>query len=92
MTEDILQAIKKKAEERFSEEISDNYEDKRSAYTSGCIEWIEKVFEAIDNMKARYPTSVFPEDGESQDCKSALMARAVCDNLKNDIIKQLNNG
>jgi hypothetical protein len=35
----------------------------------------------IEKHRSAYPTDVFPEDGESIDCKSAKMARHTCDVL-----------
>ena len=39
------------------------------------------VWAACTHIKAQYPVEVFPEDGESMDCKSARMARLTCDNV-----------
>lgn len=40
------------------------------------------LLQAIDTVRGYYPESVFPENGESLDCKSASMARHTCDNIK----------
>lgn len=45
----------------------------------------KKVFEVIATVKAQYPASVFPENSESQDAKSARVARLICDNIKREM-------
>lgn len=37
---------------------------------------------------ARYPTDVFPEHGESLDCKSAKMARLTAANIEREIMER----
>ncbi len=39
------------------------------------------IRETIQTVKDAYPTDVFPENGKSQDCKSAMMARVICENI-----------
>ena len=38
----------------------------------------------------RYPTDIFPEDGESLDCKSARMARLTAANIEREIAERHN--
>lgn len=38
----------------------------------------------------RYPTDVFPEDGQSLDCKSARMARLTAANIEREITERSN--
>lgn len=38
----------------------------------------------------RYPTDIFPEDGESLDCKSARMARLTAGNIEREIAERHN--
>ena len=38
----------------------------------------------------RYPTDIFPEDGESLDCKSARMARITAANIEREIAERHN--
>ena len=35
----------------------------------------------------RYPTDIFPHDGESLDCKSARMARLTAANIEREILR-----
>lgn len=53
---------------------------------------IERRFclQACDDVAARYPTDVFPEDGQSLDCKSARMARLTAENIKREIAERSN--
>lgn len=58
-------------------------------YCTGCqnekatSDSLEKLFlEAIEEVRKWYPTDIFLEDGKSQDCLSAKMARKTCDNIK----------
>jgi len=44
---------------------------------------------AIASVRARYPESVFPPDGEALDCKSAYMARLTCDNVLRELNERL---
>lgn len=44
---------------------------------------------AIASVRAHYPESVFPPDGESLDCKSAFMARVTCDNILRELDERL---
>ncbi len=39
------------------------------------------VYDTIQKVRSMYPTDIFPENGESLDCKSARMARLTCDNI-----------
>ncbi|WP_395119685.1 hypothetical protein ACFCQI_01845 [Rhodanobacter sp. FW102-FHT14D06] len=41
------------------------------------------LMQAIGEVRGYYPESVFPESGNSLDCKSASMARQTCDNITN---------
>lgn len=41
-------------------------------------------------IAARYPTDIFPEDGQSLDCKSACMARLTAANIEREIIERSN--
>ncbi len=38
--------------------------------------------QATDDVEARYPTDIFPPDGESTDSRSAEMARRTCANIR----------
>lgn len=49
---------------------------------------LHKVLEIIGKTRDNYPTSVFPEEGGSQDCLSAQMARITCDNIVKELIKE----
>jgi len=42
----------------------------------------ERCLACCDQVAAHYPIEIFPEDGESLDCKSAKMARKTCENIK----------
>lgn len=42
---------------------------------------------AISTVSGWYPESVFPEDGESIDSKSASMARITCENVKREFLR-----
>jgi hypothetical protein len=46
----------------------------------------EPALEAIAKVRAMYPEDIFPEDGDSLDCKSARMARLTCDNIKRELL------
>ena len=50
----------------------------------GCIAICREVAE-------RYPTDVFPEDGQSLDCKSARMARLTAANIEREITERSND-
>lgn len=41
----------------------------------------QRLREAIANVRARYPESVFPADGESLAAQSGTFARLLCDNI-----------
>lgn len=41
-------------------------------------------------VAARYPTDVWPENGESLDCKSASMARLTAANIEREITERSN--
>lgn len=49
----------------------------------GCIAICRDVAE-------RYPVDVFPEDGQSLDCKSARMARLTAKNIEREITERSN--
>lgn len=40
-----------------------------------------QVLEAIETIRAHYPEEVWPNEGDSVDCKGAKMARLTCDNI-----------
>lgn len=42
------------------------------------------------SVAERYPLEVFPEDGESLDCKSARMARLTAANIEREITERSN--
>lgn len=54
-----------------------------AAEREGCIAICREVAE-------RYPTDVFPEDGQSLDCKSARMARLTAANIEREITERAN--
>jgi hypothetical protein len=41
-------------------------------------------------VAGRYPTDIFPEDGQSLDCKSARMARLTAANIEREITERSN--
>lgn len=57
--------------ERFAELVADHERE-------GCKEVCRKI-------AAQYPTDIWPEDGESLDCKSARMARLTAANCEREI-------
>ncbi len=42
------------------------------------------------DVAERYPTDIFPEDGQSLDCKSARMARLTAANIEREIAERSN--
>lgn len=63
-------------EERISKQEAENARLKEELARAKSYE------QAIDRVKSRYPTTVFPSDSDSVDAKSAAWARMVCDNIK----------
>lgn len=45
---------------------------------------------ACQEVAAQYPTDIFPEDGQSIDCKSASMARLTAKNIEREITERSN--
>ncbi|ELK4824880.1 hypothetical protein ACLBVT_02995 [Pseudomonas aeruginosa] len=43
------------------------------------------IFASVQAVRDRYPVVVFPSDGASVDCKSAAMARVVCDAVMKEL-------
>lgn len=39
---------------------------------------MNRTIQVINEVVSAYPPDIFPEDGESLDCKSASMARHIC--------------
>ena len=50
----------------------------------------EACAEVCREVAARYPTDVFPDDGQSIDCKSARMARLTAANIERLIAERSN--
>lgn len=48
------------------------------------------IFASVQAVRDRYPVVVFPSDGASVDCKSAAMARVVCDAVMKELSTLLN--
>ncbi|MGN6056845.1 hypothetical protein [Pseudomonas aeruginosa] len=48
------------------------------------------IFASVQAVRDRYPVAVFPSDGASVDCKSAAMARVVCDAVMKELSILLN--
>lgn len=46
---------------------------------------------AIQEVRDKYPTDIFPEGGKSIECKCAAMARLTCDNIEANLEKTINN-
>lgn len=49
---------------------------------------LQDFLAVIQEVENNYPVEIFPADGESQDCKSALMARCVCKNIRRAILER----
>jgi hypothetical protein len=47
---------------------------------------------AIEYVRSWYPLDIFPEDGQSLDCKSARMARITCNNILERLTSQAQAG
>ncbi|MCY1283877.1 hypothetical protein D9M69_414170 [compost metagenome] len=56
------------------------------------IEQSGDIFAAVQAVRARYPVEVFPADGASVDCRSAAMARVVCDAVTKELRALLDEG
>ena len=50
-------------------------------YEAGRADEKAAAVAAVAEVRARYPEDVWPDGGESLDCKSARMARLVCDEI-----------
>lgn len=48
------------------------------------------IFASVQAVRDRYPVVVFPSDGASGDCRSAAMARVVCDAVMKELSTLLN--
>lgn len=47
-----------------------------------CEDMEKNFIKAIEYVQSWYPEDIFPETGQSLDCKSAMMARLTCKNIK----------
>jgi hypothetical protein len=43
---------------------------------------LSDVLQVIHNVAANYPTDIWPDNGDTLDCKGAKMARLTCENIE----------
>jgi hypothetical protein len=55
-------------------------------FRAGLASIIRAQIRVIRDVAAQYPTDVFPEDGETVECKAAKMARLTCANIERRLL------
>jgi hypothetical protein len=57
-------------------------------FLSGVANEREECKRICREVAAQYPTDIFPDDGQSLDCKSARMARITAANIEREIAER----
>lgn len=78
--------VAREVEYRFKNSQPITKEGKRE-YDSNILNHEQIFYDAIDEIESKYPTTVFIPGGDSQDAKSAEMARITCENIRKTYLR-----